>query len=200
MGWCQFCVKWRGLTTYFFPSTIYPLFLGATHLNIMSTMTVHLDHGEMILSARPHKKGYQSYYKVTSYCHLIYYLFYVYYLFTNNSYSLWVLDSLLLSLVLLPFVQALVLWWSMAWLIGVDYNGGLRLGLLTCTSCRYILMIESSSPSLVPLGISICMQAKKAKSVMGSYVLLSFLTWICHLKLTLHFSFVLWIISPVIVW
>jgi hypothetical protein len=75
----------------------------------MTTISVHKDRGEMILSPRPHKKGYQPYYKVMSYCHLIYYLFYIYYLFTNNSYSLWVLDSLLLSLVLLPFVQALVL-------------------------------------------------------------------------------------------
>jgi hypothetical protein len=55
-------------------------------------------------------------------------ILHLYYLFTNNSYSLWVLDSLPLSLVLLPFVMALVLWWSTAWLIG-----GLRLGLLTCT-------------------------------------------------------------------
>jgi hypothetical protein len=49
-----------------------------------------------------------------------------------------------------------VQWWMSWWILDTEEAIGWVSYLLTCTSCRYILKVESSSPCLVPLSISIC--------------------------------------------
>jgi hypothetical protein len=60
-----------------------------------------------------------------------------------------------------------VQWWMSWWMLDTVEAIGWVSYLLTCTSCRYILKVESSSPCLVRLSISICTRRQHGHEAMS---------------------------------